>query len=255
MTAAALALALSALSTAALTTADLPGIWSGMAVLEGDSTAIALELDPADADGKMLLKGTIPVIHLKSQPFGPVRPVVSGDSVTLGPFHLLHDPRTGTLSGLLPAGLLPVYHVPMVLHRATALPTLTRVPASAPEPKVAWTFEARAPLWAGLTYANGVVYAGDDSGHVHALDAKTGRERWSFRTGGAIRGRALVDKSALWVASDDGKLYKLDSRTGAPAWDVPIEKLEVARRPIGDPNSIWDRYGSDPVLAGGRLYI
>ena len=255
----ALTFALSALTTAAITAADLAGTWSGMAILDGDSTAIALEIEPAE-EGRSLLKGTIPAIHLKSQAFGKVRAEVRGDSVTLGPFAFVHDPATQSLSGLIPEALLPVYKVPLTLRRATSLPPQTRAgdgaPPLVPAPAPAWTFDAKAPLWGGATFSRGFLFAGDDSGRVHALDAKTGREFWSFRTGGAIRGRPLVQSRGLYVASDDGRLYQFDMKTGARGWTVQVESTAVVRHPIGDPRSIWDRYGSDPVLmVGGLLYL
>jgi outer membrane protein assembly factor BamB len=36
--------------------------------------------------------------------------------------------------------------------------------------------------------AGGLVYVGDWSGRVTALDARTGRTRWSYRAGGAVKG-------------------------------------------------------------------
>ena len=255
MTATALHLALSAWTTAAIAATDLPGTWSGTAVLDGDSTAFALEIGPADSTGRMLLKGTVPAIHVVSTAFGHVRANVRGDSVSLGPFRFVHDATANTLNGLIPAGLLPVYKVPITLHRTHALPRHERAKPEAPAPVPAWSFDAHAPLWSGPVYADGSVYAGDDSGTVHALDAKTGKERWAFDTGGAVRGRVLVDGDALYVASDDGRLYKLDAKKGTKAWAVEVESTAVVRRPIGDPESIWDRYGADPVLAGGTLYL
>jgi outer membrane protein assembly factor BamB len=240
---------------AALALTDLPGTWSGFAVHDGDSTAIALEIEPA-AEGRYLLKGTIPAIHVRSTEFGQVRARVSGDSVALGPFRFVHDARTGALVGTVPAGLLPVYEVPLTLRRATSLPPQTRTTADGvPAPEVAWSFATGAPLWAGPVVAGPRVYAGDDSGRVHCLNKDSGRLDWSFRTGGAIRGRVLVEGQDLYVASDDGRLYRLDAGSGERRWAVQVESTAVVRQPIGDPESIWDRYGSDPVLGEEHLYL
>jgi polyvinyl alcohol dehydrogenase (cytochrome) len=49
--------------------------------------------------------------------------------------------------------------------------------------------------------ANGVVYAGssDATGHVFALDGKTGKIKWSFATGGSIAsGASIVDGTVYW---------------------------------------------------------
>lgn len=49
------------------TAADLAGTWAGTATHEGETTPVALELEPGD-DGKILIKASIPAIHLASQP-------------------------------------------------------------------------------------------------------------------------------------------------------------------------------------------
>jgi polyvinyl alcohol dehydrogenase (cytochrome) len=49
--------------------------------------------------------------------------------------------------------------------------------------------------------ANGVVYAGsmDATGHVFAMDARTGQIKWSFATGGAIgSGASIVEGAVYW---------------------------------------------------------
>ncbi len=255
MTPALASFAATALAAAALTVTDLPGTWSGFAVHDGDTTALALEVEPA-AEGRYLLKGTIPAIHVKSAEFGQVRARVSGDSVALGPFRFVHDPRNGALVGTVPAGLLPVYEVPLVLERATELPKLARVaPDGLPQPAIAWSYATNAPSWAGPVVAGARVYAGDDSGRVHCLNARTGTKHWSFRTGGPVRGRVLVAGRDLYVASDDGLLYRLDVVSGARKWAVKVESTAVVRKPIGDPASIYDRYGSDPVMGDELLYL
>lgn len=67
--------------------------------------------------------------------------------------------------------------------------------------------------------AAGVLYYGssvDDS--VHALDAATGREKWTFTTGGPIRFAPHVAGGRCYAASDDGSVYCLDASTGALVW-------------------------------------
>lgn len=54
--------------------------------------------------------------------------------------------------------------------------------------------------------------------HVHALDTATGKERWSFATGGPVRFAPAVWKDRLFVASDDGWLYCLACADGKLLW-------------------------------------
>lgn len=64
------------------------------------------------------------------------------------------------------------------------------------------------------------VFVGSHDEHLHALDAETGKERWSYRTGGAITGCPTVAGDRVLVGSYDGYLYALDAESGEYVWDV-----------------------------------
>jgi alcohol dehydrogenase (cytochrome c) len=50
-----------------------------------------------------------------------------------------------------------------------------------------WEFRLHSPPWAGvLSTAGGLVFSGSDEGNFFALDAKTGKPRWDFQTGGPV---------------------------------------------------------------------
>ncbi|MCK5803860.1 MAG: PQQ-like beta-propeller repeat protein, partial [Lentisphaeria bacterium] len=100
-------------------------------------------------------------------------------------------------------------------------------------------------------------------GKVYALDTATGKEQWSFFTGGPIRFAPLVWQSKVFVASDDGFLYCLAAegqgswfgrRTGKLLWKMqggPIESMLLGNdRMI----SRWPARGG-PVIADGTLYF
>jgi outer membrane protein assembly factor BamB len=240
-------------AASAFTVADLPGTWSGMAVHDGDSTLIALQLEAA-GEGRTRIKASIPAIFIDRVTIDEVNAVVRGDSVFLGAFRFVHHPEDGSLRGVVPAGLLPVYTVPLTLRRAAAPPPVPLPDLDVSTPPTAWTFRGEAPFWAGATYAHGLVYAGDDGGVLHALDAKSGQERWRFRAGAAIRSRALVAGNDLFVIADDGLVRRLDARNGELRWEARVESTFV-RHPPDDPRTLWDRFGADPVLVAGRLYV
>ncbi len=64
-----------------------------------------------------------------------------------------------------------------------------------------WEYKHKYPLLASqLATAGGLVFTGDATGRFFALDAKTGKELWSFRTGSGHRGSAVT-------YSIDGKQY------------------------------------------------
>jgi alcohol dehydrogenase (cytochrome c) len=50
-----------------------------------------------------------------------------------------------------------------------------------------WEIKHPTPSWAGvLATAGGVVFSGDNEGHVFAADSKSGSELWRYQTGAPI---------------------------------------------------------------------
>jgi outer membrane protein assembly factor BamB len=93
--------------------------------------------------------------------------------------------------------------------------------------------------------ADGLVYVGDWNGSVYALDAKTGREVWTFRTGGAVKGAVALSGRRLYVGSYDHHVYALDARTGRLRW------RGSAQERLGGRGTFY----STPAAAYGRVYI
>ena len=111
------------------------------------------------------------------------------------------------------------------------------------------------PCGPGPTFADGVVYVGGADGRLFAVEARTGRQLWSSRAGGAIRTRPTIAGGALYVQADDGFLYKLRASDGEEAWRVRVVDAPIVRLPFDDPKSRYDRFGSDVTVTDGRLYL
>src|SRR6478672_6094771 len=77
--------------------------------------------------------------------------------------------------------------------------------------KALWAFSCgvseSSPLVVGRT-----VYVGSQDGRLYALDARTGRERWSFQTAGKIKGGAAFADGTVFVGSYDGRVYAIGAR-------------------------------------------
>lgn len=70
-----------------------------------------------------------------------------------------------------------------------------------------------------VSAANGLLYFGSSADNkVYALDATTGKERWSFFTGGPVRFAPAVWKDRVLATSDDGWLYCLSAADGKVIW-------------------------------------
>ena len=68
------------------------------------------------------------------------------------------------------------------MYRGTA--SLTGVSKSklSPALKPLWTFKAQEGIHSTAAIAGGKVYVGCDDGHLYALDFKTGKKLWLFKT-------------------------------------------------------------------------
>ena len=87
--------------------------------------------------------------------------------------------------------------------------------------------------------AGGAVYFGSDDGKVYAVNAATGRLRWSYATGSGVYAGPAVAGDTVYIGSDDDKLYALNAATGHLRW------------------SYSNNYAveSTPVVAGGTVYF
>lgn len=88
--------------------------------------------------------------------------------------------------------------------------------------------------------SNGCVYYGSTVDHqVHCVDLASGREEWTFFTGGPVRLAPTVSGDDLLFGSDDGLVYCLDKATGALKWQqhaAPSDEWLLAR---GEMISKW----------------
>src|SRR5918992_355907 len=89
------------------------------------------------------------------------------------------------------------------------------------------------------------VYVGDWRGNVYALDARTGKTRWRFRTGGRIKGGLSYLTGRVFVGSYDHHVYALSARSGRLLWKA------AAQQRFGKRGTFY----STPAVAYGRVYI
>jgi eukaryotic-like serine/threonine-protein kinase len=220
----------------------------------GESSRVLLHF--LEENGKQSVRLSLLGIGGYDVPIGTV--AISGDTLEMQPypFPLKYDAANGTLSGHLPEAAVPVYKIPVVFRRSEPLAKPAAPEWNAPRPAVKWTFDAKAPVWAGLAHdaTTGLLYVGNEQGALHAIDL-SGKARWTFETGKAIKARPAVIGDAVYVSSDSGLLYKLDKRTGQERWRAKIDAGSPERIPTNDPKTRWDRYGSSVVADAAAVYV
>ncbi|MER5813373.1 serine/threonine-protein kinase [Streptomyces sp. NPDC002033] len=84
--------------------------------------------------------------------------------------------------------------------------------------RVRWPVHGDGVYTAAPVEARGVVYTGRGDGVLLALDAATGKEKWSLKLGRTPYGLAVAD-AAVYAANEDGSLYAVDTATGSTRWN------------------------------------
>lgn len=109
--------------------------------------------------------------------------------------------------------------------------------------RIQWRYEHPArkfPFYATAAVRNGRVFIGGRDKLMHALDAKTGKEIWSFTTKARIDSSAVITQDGrLFFGSNDGNFYVLDGESGKEVWKF------TAGAPIS----------ASPALDGERIVI
>lgn len=106
-----------------------------------------------------------------------------------------------------------------------------------------------------VVMSNDSIYYGSSAdGIVHAHDAATGKERWSFITGAPIRFAPALWKDRVFLASDDGWLYCLAAADGKVIWKKrggPDDRMFLANDRM---TSRWPARGG-PVVFEDTVYF
>mgnify|MGYP001970832524 CR=1 FL=1 len=104
--------------------------------------------------------------------------------------------------------------------------SLSTSPTRAWTTKIAGSTSSRR-LAAAPIVANGVLYAVDTSGSVHAFDAATGSRRWQYNPeiqsdmrDTAFGGGLAVSGNRLFATSGTGQVVALDTTTGSVVWSA-----------------------------------
>jgi outer membrane protein assembly factor BamB len=241
---------------AAAHAAGVEGWWVAEARHAGQSTPIYLHL-LKDA-GKPTARLSLPVLDAWDFPIGPFKESAGSVELTAVGWTLSADANSSTLVGVLPKELVPVHQIAVTFRKAK----MPQIPqpvkwASHPRPRVLWSRESGAAVWAGLALDpdQNLLLVGTDAGSVLALDARSGAYRWTLATGGKVRATPAIAERHVYVTSDDGHVYKLEKRGGRLLWKTRVDDSNIPRVPSFEPRSKFDRYASAAVERHGRVYV
>jgi outer membrane protein assembly factor BamB len=87
--------------------------------------------------------------------------------------------------------------------------------------KVLWRYEhpdRKFPFYSSAAVIDGTVVLGARDRMVHAIDAKTGKPRWTHMTRARIDSAPAIAGGRVYVGSNDGRLYALDLASGKVVW-------------------------------------
>ncbi len=125
--------------------------------------------------------------------------------------------RCGWSSPALAGGLVFATFIGSVLPPCAQLPNGAIVALDARTGKIRWSRTIDQSESSPLV-AHGTVYFGSTNGRVYALSAATGKERWSYDTGAPVKASPALDGGRLFVGNYGGNFYALDALTGKPIW-------------------------------------
>jgi outer membrane protein assembly factor BamB len=100
-----------------------------------------------------------------------------------------------------------------------------------------WSFEAPArqqPFYASAAAAE-LVVAGSRDKKVYGLDPKTGKQVWSFQTGGQVDASPVVVNGRVYVGSldDEGHFYVLDLKKGTRLQVLTLDGAVTGSAAVG----------------------
>jgi outer membrane protein assembly factor BamB len=108
-----------------------------------------------------------------------------------------------------------------------------------------WTADLHSHLESSPMAVGNRLYIGTDKTNVVALRASDGKVLWQFNSPGAIKASPSFHDGRVYVADYEGSMFCLDAGTGKPVWSTNTTKVP----PFGDGG-----FYSSPAIAFGRVY-
>lgn len=112
--------------------------------------------------------------------------------------------------------------------------------------KPGWLFRTGGPIFSSPASAAGLIVFGSADGYVYALTEK-GKLAWKTATGAAVLGAPLISEARVYIGGSDHHLYALDLLTGQVRWRFDGLNGPVTSQPA--------RQGSRLVFGAWDTYL
>jgi outer membrane protein assembly factor BamB len=222
-------------------------MWKGTVTAGAQSSDIGIEIRQlANGTGFFL---TLPPLHAWRMPVSYLTPTAD-DRWTIDDWQIAVRRDGERLVGQLGD--------PRVTFTVTRMDALPAEPAAVDHPtgpSPAWTYDAGAPLWAGLAAGDDTIYAADAGGTVHALRARDGSGIWRARGDAPIYGSPMVNGDALIVFDDAGTVRRLARSDGHEVWRANLGGAATARVLPAATVFDFDFHSPAPVVDAGVVYV
>ena len=152
-------------------------------------------------------------------------------------------------------GTMTSLAMPITLRRTDSLPAEVPVADAPSGPGPRWRTKLGAPIYAAAAVRDGMAYVGTTGGVFQAVRVKDGTVEWTFEAGRPVHGEALATADHVYFVCDTGYLHKLDRRTGKEVWKYDLGDAQVARVLPHIAVFEYDYHGPHPLLVDGVVYV
>lgn len=108
-----------------------------------------------------------------------------------------------------------------------------------------WDFRTQGWMYGRPTFGTLHVFVGSQDDHVYGVDKELGKQAWNVATGSRNEAAATAADRFVYFGSCDGNLYAVDQMVGRVVWQFATEKDAAIGSPI---------YGR-PVVVGDTVYL
>lgn len=109
---------------------------------------------------------------------------------------------------------------------------------SFPSVKEKWVYQDKSDIGSGTTANDQFIFTSNTNGEIVALNKKTGKPVWKFKTGGKMYSIPATDGKAVVAGSSDNVIYAVTAANGKLIWKVATGKA-VLGHPIINKNIVY----------------